>query len=77
MNRTFFGRARDTRLRMSELAEEIASTTTGLGTLIQKIFFFLPRNNFGCAFSKPLLLASNYILSACFFASHGLQNIHY
>jgi hypothetical protein len=40
MNRTFFGRARDTRLRMSELAEEIASTTTGLGKLINNTFSF-------------------------------------
>jgi hypothetical protein len=67
MNRTFFCRARDTRLRMSELAEEIASTTTGLGTLIHKIFYFFPRNNFGCAFSKTLLLTASDILSVCFF----------
>jgi hypothetical protein len=63
---------------MSELAEEIASTTTGLGTLNHKIFYFFPRNNFGCAFSKTLLLTENYILTVCFFAllcMLGLQNI--
>jgi hypothetical protein len=43
MNRTFFCRARDTRLRMSELAEEIASTTTGLGKLIYNTFSFFNR----------------------------------
>jgi hypothetical protein len=80
MNRTFFCRARDTRLRMSELAEEIASTTTGLGTLIHIIFFF-PRHNFRSAFSKTLLL---YLLQIIYYrlaylphCMNGLQNICY
>jgi hypothetical protein len=55
---------------MSELAEEIASTTTGLGKLIHKIFCFFPRNNFGCAFSKTLLLTANY-LPHCMLGLHG------